>query len=110
MATDIAFELGVLALLSFLPVSLGICRLPLDLSWKHVFDAGLLGGIGFTMSIFITNLAFSGESDIINASKMVILLASLSAGIIGFLWLKLFGKPEETDKDVDTMDFEMTEA
>ena len=97
-------------LLSFFAVSIGICRLPLDLNWKHVFGAGLLGGIGFTMSIFITNLAFVGESNIINASKMAILLASLTAGTIGFLWLKLLGKPEETDKDMDSMDFEMTKA
>ena len=50
-----------IALLSFLAVSIGVCRLPLDLNWKHIFGAGLLGGIGFTMSIFITNLAFVGK-------------------------------------------------
>lgn len=94
-----------ITLLSFLAVSIGICRLPLDLNWKHVFGAGLLGGIGFTMSIFIANLAFVGELDVINASKMAILLASLTAGSIGFLWLKLMGKPEPCDDDVDTMDF-----
>lgn len=94
-----------ITLLSFIAVSIGICRLPLDLNWKHVFGAGLLGGIGFTMSIFIANLAFVGESEVINASKMAILLASLTAGSIGFLWLKLMGKPEPCDDDVDTMDF-----
>ena len=96
-------------LLSFLAVSSGVCRLPLDLNWKHVFGAGILGGIGFTMSIFITNLAFVGNADAINASKMAILLASLTAGTIGFLWLKLLGKPEESDEDMDAMDFEITE-
>jgi Na+:H+ antiporter, NhaA family len=95
-----------ITLISFLVVSLGICRLPLDLRWRHVFGAGLLGGIGFTMSIFITNLAFTGETALINASKMAILLASLIAGAIGFLWLKLFGKPEASDDDMDAMDFE----
>ena len=70
-----------------------------------MFGAGLLGGIGFTMSIFITNLAFVGESEVINASKMAILLASLTAGTIGYLWLKLLGKPNISDTDVDTMDF-----
>jgi NhaA family Na+:H+ antiporter len=78
-----------ITLLSFIVVSLGICRLPLDLNWKHIFGAGLLGGIGFTMSIFITNLAFAGNAETINASKIAILLASLTAGTIGFLWLKL---------------------
>ena len=98
-----------ITLLSFIVVSLGICKLPLDLNWKHVFGAGILGGIGFTMSIFITNLAFVGESNIINASKMAILLASLTAGTIGFLWLKILGKPEDSDEDLDAMDFDETE-
>jgi Na+:H+ antiporter, NhaA family len=74
----------------FAAVGLGICRLPSDLAWKHIFGAGLLGGIGFTMSIFITNLAFVGNAEIINASKIAILLASLIAGVLGFLWLRFF--------------------
>ncbi len=97
--------LGI-TILSFLAVAAGVCKLPLDLRWRHVFGAGLLGGIGFTMSIFITNLAFTGEPGVINASKMAILLASLSAGVLGFVWLKLFGKPVASDVDMDTMDFE----
>lgn len=94
-----------ITLLCLLAVTVGICKLPLDLRWRHVVGAGLLGGIGFTMSIFITNLAFLGEPEVINASKMAILLASLTAGIIGFVWLKIFGKPVATDTDVHTMDF-----
>lgn len=86
--------LGIM-LLSFVTVALGISRLPLDLNWRHIFGAGLLGGIGFTMSIFITNLAFVGNSEMINASKMAILLASLTAGTIGFLWLRFLAKPAE---------------
>lgn len=99
--------LGI-TLISFIVVSLGLCRLPLDLNWKHLFGAGLLGGIGFTMSIFITNLAFNGEANLINASKIAILLSSLIAGIIGFLWLKLFGNPTAIDDDLNAMDFEAT--
>lgn len=97
--------LGI-TLLSFVAVSFGICRLPLDLNWRHVFGAGLLGGIGFTMSIFITNLAFTDNALVINNSKMAILLASLTAGTAGFVWLKLFGQPEESDVDIDAMDFD----
>ncbi len=93
-----------IALMSFTVVAIGICRLPLDLNRKHIIGAGFLGGIGFTMSIFITNLAFT-DSHIINNAKMAILLASLTAGTIGFVWLKLLGKPEEMDDDMDTMDF-----
>ncbi|OON62085.1 Na+/H+ antiporter NhaA [Massilia sp. KIM] len=93
-----------ITLFSLGAVLLGLCRLPLDLSWRHILGAGLLGGIGFTMSIFITNLAFAGQADVINASKMAILLASLCAGILGFAWLSLFGKPLPTDTDTATMD------
>ncbi|TCS36966.1 sodium/proton antiporter (NhaA family) [Paucimonas lemoignei] len=96
--------LGI-TMLAFIVVAIGVCRLPLDLNWKHIFGAGLLGGIGFTMSIFITNLAFTGDAAAINASKMAILLASVIAGTIGFIWLKLLGKPQEVDTDPDTMDF-----
>ena len=93
-------------LFTFGAVAIGLCRLPLDLAWRHVVGAGLLGGIGFTMSIFITNLAFAGQAEVINASKMAILLASLTAGIVGFIWLKLFGAPAAGDTDPDTMDFD----
>lgn len=101
--------LGI-TLLSFIVVAIGLCKLPLDLNWKHVFGAGLLGGIGFTMSIFITNLAFVGYDALIDSSKIAILLASLTAGTIGFIWLKLFGQPLETDDDMDAMDFDLTEV
>lgn len=74
-------------------VALGVCRLPADLGWRHVFGAGLLGGIGFTMSIFITNLAFDGRADAVNASKIAILMASLTSGVLGYAWLKLRGAP-----------------
>ncbi|KLU37620.1 pH-dependent sodium/proton antiporter [Massilia sp. WF1] len=80
-------------LFSFAAVALGLCRLPQDLGWRHVLGAGLLGGIGFTMSIFITNLAFAGQAELVNGSKMAILLASLVAGLAGFGWLKLMGGP-----------------
>jgi NhaA family Na+:H+ antiporter len=79
--------LGIL-LFSFVAVLLGIAVLPDDLKWKNILGAGMLGGIGFTMSIFITLLAFDNESIIDNA-KMAILVASAIAGIIGFITLKL---------------------
>lgn len=74
-------------LFSYLAVKLGVCRLPADIHWRHVVGVGMLGGIGFTMSIFITNLAFAGDTASINASKMAILMASLFAGLSGLLWL-----------------------
>ena len=88
--------LGVL-LFSFIAVGVGLCRLPSDLLWRHVFGAGCLGGIGFTMSIFITNLAFAGDAVAINGSKMAILAASFAAGVVGFLWLQCLSKKQGSD-------------
>jgi NhaA family Na+:H+ antiporter len=74
---------------------LGLCRIPPELRWTHIIGAGLLGGIGFTMSIFITNLAFGADPDLVNSSKMAILLASLTAGILGILWLRVMTGREQ---------------
>lgn len=72
-----------------------LCRLPAQVQWKHLIGAAMLGGIGFTMSIFITNLAFEGQAELINASKMAILLASLCAGLLGILWLSFASSRSE---------------
>ncbi|MGB4065515.1 MAG: Na+/H+ antiporter NhaA [Azonexus sp.] len=77
-------------LASLLAVAVGVCALPGDLKRRHILGAGLLGGIGFTMSIFITNLAFHDSAGLINSSKMAILVASLAAGGLGFVWLRFF--------------------
>jgi len=80
-----------IVLFSLLAVSLGWSRLPHDLRWSHIVGAGILGGIGFTMSMFITLLAFESP-DIIVASKIAIMLASVVAAILGILWLKIVTK------------------
>jgi NhaA family Na+:H+ antiporter len=77
--------LGI-AVFSLLAVKVGLSQLPEDMSWKHIIGAGFLGGIGFTMSIFITLLAF-GNPEIIQSSKISILLSSFLAGTVGFLIL-----------------------
>ena len=89
-----------IVVLSFIAVTAGICRLPTDLNWRHIFGAGLLGGIGFTMSIFITNLAFIGNAEIVNASKMAILVASLLAGVLGYMSLRFFSNTSPADSIV----------
>ncbi|MBF4990195.1 Na+/H+ antiporter NhaA [Methylophilus sp. QUAN] len=66
----------------------GLCKLHKPLRMAHIVGAGILGGIGFTMSIFITNLAFAGMAEAINLSKMAILTGSLLSGLVGWLWLK----------------------
>jgi NhaA family Na+:H+ antiporter len=91
MGLVVGKPLGIFAI-TFLAVTFGVCKLPKQLNWKSIFGVGLLGGIGFTMSIFITLLAFD-DQNIINNSKLVILLASLTAGLLGFFTLKLSLKP-----------------
>ena len=78
----------------WLAVKLKITRLPGSMNWSQVAGAGVLAGIGFTMSIFITLLAFP-DSVIIQHSKLAILFASLAAGITGFFMIrKATGKLE----------------
>jgi NhaA family Na+:H+ antiporter len=76
-----------IVLVSLFVVTIGIAKLPKDMSFNKLLGAGFLGGIGFTMSIFISLLAFE-DAEIINNAKFMILVASLLSGIIGFLWLK----------------------
>lgn len=86
-------------LFSFLAVAFGICTLPKELRWRDILGAGMLGGIGFTMSIFITLLAFKNDGEeVINYSKIAILIASFMAGTLGFLWLKINFKLKQIKK------------
>ncbi len=89
-------------LFTLLAVTAGVCKLQEDINWKAIAGVGFLGGIGFTMSIFITLLAFDNET-IINNAKFVILISSLLAGLIGYLCLNLSLKkviPENNGKEV----------
>ncbi|MGE0078608.1 MAG: Na+/H+ antiporter NhaA [Bacteroidales bacterium] len=79
--------LGIL-LLSYIAVKTGIAKLPPGMTWNTILGIGFIAGIGFTMSFFITHLAFDDESTI-NNSKLIIMISSLVAGIIGFFSLAL---------------------
>ncbi len=72
---------------SYIAAAIGWCKLNEELNWKMLFGTACLGGIGFTMSIFITLLALN-DHFIINNAKFTILLASMISGILGFLFLK----------------------
>lgn len=77
-----------------LMVLLNVCSLPKGIGWKHIFGLGFLAAIGFTMSLFITDLAY--ESEIYETqAKMGILSASIIAGLLGYFYLKIIGKPIE---------------
>lgn len=79
--------LGI-TLFTFIAVKTSLCRLPSGVKWSHIIGTACLGGIGFTMSIFVTLLAFNDEA-MINSAKLIILISSIIAGFIGFFWLKI---------------------
>ncbi|MBL3591629.1 MAG: Na+/H+ antiporter NhaA [gamma proteobacterium endosymbiont of Lamellibrachia anaximandri] len=72
---------------SWVAVRLGLTSLPHGLNFKHIVGVGLMGGIGFTMSIFIAELGFAHHAEDLLMAKTGILLASALAGVSGFLWL-----------------------
>ena len=78
--------LGIL-LFSWLVVRLNWAAMPVGATWSKLTGVAMLGGIGFTMSIFIDNLAFAGNGDLVSLGKIAILLASVLAGILGSLML-----------------------
>ena len=75
-----------IGLLSWLAVKSGHGALPEGVTWAQVFGAGCLAGIGFTMSLFISDLAFDNET-LIATAKIGILAASLASGILGYIVL-----------------------
>ncbi len=84
-------------LFTWLSVKLKLADKPPGTSWSKLFGVGILGGIGFTMSIFVTILAFS-EKTLINDSKFAILISSLLAGMIGYFWLKFSFRKTSSSK------------
>jgi NhaA family Na+:H+ antiporter len=78
--------LGI-SLASYLVVKAGMADLPAGVTWRHIIGAGLLGGIGFTMSLFVANLAYR-VAGVENEAKIAILAASVVAGVLGYSWLR----------------------
>jgi NhaA family Na+:H+ antiporter len=84
--------LGILAF-AWLAVRLGLATLPAEISWRHIAGAACLGGIGFTMSLFVAGLAFGKGPDLV-AAKLGILSASAISALLGFLVLRTAGHAE----------------
>ncbi|WP_120945840.1 MULTISPECIES: sodium/proton antiporter NhaA [Helicobacter] len=84
--------IGIFAI-TFLAEKLKIAKRPDGVSWAQILGAGMLAGIGFTMSMFMSNLAFNNE-DAMEVSKIAILLASLVAGVLGTLYLVVIHRKE----------------
>ena len=84
-------QLGI-TLFAWLGVRIGLSELPEGIGWRHVYGVGWLAGIGFTMSLFITDLAFS-EDSLIEDAKLGIECASLIAGVVGWTILRRASRP-----------------
>jgi Na+:H+ antiporter, NhaA family len=83
--------LGI-TLFSWIAVRCNIAELPPGVTWRMIFGVGCLGGIGFTMALFIANLAFAGNPAL-EGAKLGILGASLIAAVIGLTWLRVATRP-----------------
>jgi Na+:H+ antiporter, NhaA family len=84
-------QLGVTTFV-WLSVRLKLAELPANVSWKQVYAAAWVCGVGFTMSLFIANLAFGADPRHLDDAKIGILLASTTAGIVGYILLRAFGR------------------
>lgn len=85
-------QIGITTI-TWLAVKFGIAQKPEEISWRQIYGVGWLAGIGFTMSLFITALAFN-DPLMITQAKIGILGASLIAGIVGYVLLRLGGKEQ----------------
>ena len=86
-----------ISLFATIAIKLGWSKIPTHCNYKHIIGAGFLGGIGFTMSIFMALLSFD-DSTIQTTSKLAILLASIISGIIGFVILKTSQDSAQTNE------------
>jgi len=77
---------------ALLAIKLKIAKLPQNSSISQLFGVAALGGIGFTMSMFVADLAFIGNAELIFEAKIGILTASILAGALGFIWLRFIAK------------------
>jgi NhaA family Na+:H+ antiporter len=90
-------QVGI-SLAAYAVVRLGLASLPNGVTWRHIYGAAWLGGIGFTMSLFIAGLAY-GEGPLLDQAKVGILCASIVAGIGGYLVLRRVAREPDTDPD-----------
>jgi NhaA family Na+:H+ antiporter len=81
-------QAGIL-LFCWIAIALGLTRLPEGMNWKILYGAGILCGIGFTMSLFISGLAFErlGEGNLLD-DRLGILVGSVASGLLGYLYLR----------------------
>ena len=89
VALPVGNTLGILGM-TWLTVRLGLGRLPSYVTWLQVLGVGMLGGIGFTVSIFVSGIAFENQA-LSDQAKIGVFGASLLAGAVGYLFLRFVG-------------------
>ena len=81
--------IGILGL-TWLAIKFGLAELPTGVGWRHILGVGFLAGIGFTVAIFISGIAFNDPS-LVDQAKLGVFAASLLAGAVGYLLLRTVG-------------------
>jgi NhaA family Na+:H+ antiporter len=86
------------SLFSFLGEKMKLVAFPQGANFKNIFGIAMLAGVGFTMSIFISNLAFT-EPDFADSAKVGILLGSFISGLVGYVFLFVISKKPEEEEE-----------
>ena len=74
-------------LFTWLTIKSGLARMPEGMNWKNIAGVSLLGGVGFTVSLFIANLSFAAYPELLNQAKFGVLCGTVIAGILGYVVL-----------------------
>lgn len=93
--------LGI-TLFSWLSVKIGLCKMPSHAQWSHIAGVGILGGIGFTMSIFIAILSFPSNQLLMSEAKISILVGSIISGLVGYIILSMLASKKTNLKEAQT--------
>lgn len=84
---------------SWLAVKFQLASLPENVNWKQMLGVGILGGVGFTVSIFISELAFEGKADLLPLAQLGILIGSILAAMAGYIFLRSITEAENSEKE-----------
>ncbi|NVK29911.1 MAG: Na+/H+ antiporter NhaA [Gammaproteobacteria bacterium] len=91
-------QLGVFSV-SWLAIKAGICKLPRGMTYSSLYGTAVLTGIGFTMSLFVGNLAFAGQEKLFD-ERLGIIVGSVLSGVVGYVWLAIVLRGREFAKAV----------
>jgi NhaA family Na+:H+ antiporter len=99
-----------ITLAAWAAVRTGACVIPTGARWRDVFGVAMLGGIGFTMSLFVNELAFPGAHASAATAKLGVFVGSLLSALAGVLFLRATGRPRASEATEDDVAVEVTDA